>query len=108
MIGERTYSLKSNVDRALSSINLRSKPKLESRCCSTKSLDHLSAVQLAPPSPALLLQRSISSGASSGLDEEESYDVVVKKKSTPRFTVLVSSRSESHTLEECDFKLEEV
>lgn len=110
MIGNKTYRLKSNVERALMSLSLRSKPRIGSRCSSSKSLDHLSDKLVPPaPPPTLGLQRSVSSGEYS-LDDEECYPV---KKSKPPFIVLMSSRSEDQSNdvpwnEECDFKLEEV
>lgn len=109
MIGSKTYHLKSTVDRALSSLCLRLKPRLGSRCCSSKSLNHLSDT-LAVAAPTLGLQRSISSGEYSLGEDEESYPV---KKSKPPFIVLMSSRSEDQSDDvpwnaECDFKLEEV
>lgn len=111
-IGSKTYSLKSTVDRALTSLGLRQKPRLGSRCSSSKSLDHLSdtLASLAPP-PTLGYQRSVSSGGYSGGDDEEPSPV---KKPKPPYIVLMSSRAEGRTQsdipwnEECDFKLEEV
>ena len=106
-IGDKEYPLKKNVDRAWSSISLRSKPSLGNRCCSVRSLDALSQHDKLGV-PPLELQRSLSSGASASLDEEEETD---EKKSKPQFVVLVSNsegNSEGHWDPEQDFRLEEV
>lgn len=110
VIGKNTYQLKSTVDRALTSLRLRSKSKLGSRCTSTRSLDH--SRTLAPPT--LKFERSISSGEYSPGDEEDQESPVHVKKSKSPFIVLMSTRSEDRGQskvpwnEECDFKLEEV
>ena len=111
MIGNKTYELKATVDRALTSLCLRSKSKLGSRCNSSKSLDFLSEMPTPPTQPYFGLQRSVSSGEYSLGDEEESPPFPVKKAKTP-FIVLVStlSRDEGEVPwnAECYFRLEEV
>ena len=102
------------VDRALTSLRLRSKSKLGSRCNSSKSLDYLSVTPTLPTPPTLRLQRSVSSGEHSLGDEEESPPFPVKKAKPP-FIVLVSTLSRDEGMQskvpwnaECDFRLEEV
>ena len=114
MIGDKTYELKATVDRALTSLCLRSKSKLGSRCNSSKSLDFLSETPPPPMQPYFGLQRSVSSGEHSLGDEEEPPPFPVKKAKNP-FIVLMSTLSENEGMRskvpwnaECDFRLEEV
>ena len=105
------YELKATVDRALTSLRLRSKSKLGSRCNSSKSLDFLSETPTPSTQPYFGLQRSVSSGEYSLGDEEESPPFPAKKAKPP-FIVLVSTlagdEGEVPWNAECDFRLEEV
>ena len=111
-IGDKPYYLKKNVNKALSSISLRSKSNIGSRCASIRSLDKFSQPDNLSISATELQQTLPSETGILRVKDGSSSLPIDVKRSKSQFIVLVSKYGkevdDAKWIDEQDFNLQEV